>query len=322
MSMAMRVSVVIPTYNRADLLGEAIESVLAQHQPPHEVIIVDDGSTDETQEVTRRYRSLRVLRQDNAGVAAARNAGTSIATGDWIGFLDSDDKWLPTFLRSCLETLDAHPDSDLVYTRAASWSGERILPTRPSGETPGTNPLAKLLKLKTLCTPSSTVIRKTTLLEAGGFNENRILGPSADWELWTRLATRGLRFAYCPEPCVLHRDHPTNMMSDPAKMEAAMLAAVDVIAPQQAGADARRRLMAHVMLRSAVAYYGVGRTREAFHRLADAIRYDLSISLVEPLWVWTLARSSLGSRISSRLRSMKYTALAGFASRYEREHRS
>lgn len=91
-----RVSVIIPTYNRADVIAEAIESVLTQTIPAYEVIVVDDGSTDKTAEVLSRFGDkILVIRQANAGVSSARNVGINAATGDWIAFLDSDDIWLP-----------------------------------------------------------------------------------------------------------------------------------------------------------------------------------------------------------------------------------
>jgi glycosyltransferase involved in cell wall biosynthesis len=93
---AVKYSVIIPTYNRAHCVGEAIESALAQTLPPHEVIVVDDGSTDETPAVLAAFGDrIRAIRQTNAGVSAARNAGIAAARGDWIGLLDSDDVWLP-----------------------------------------------------------------------------------------------------------------------------------------------------------------------------------------------------------------------------------
>ncbi|HET6262971.1 MAG TPA: glycosyltransferase family 2 protein, partial [Chloroflexia bacterium] len=102
------VSVVIPTYNRAHCIAHAIDSVLRQALPPHEVIVVDDGSTDDTATVLARYdRRVRVLRQENGGVSVARNNGIAAASGQWIAFLDSDDEWAPQKLAAHAEAIGA-----------------------------------------------------------------------------------------------------------------------------------------------------------------------------------------------------------------------
>ncbi|MBF0245598.1 MAG: glycosyltransferase family 2 protein, partial [Planctomycetes bacterium] len=109
-------SVVIPTHNRSSWLVHAIESVLAQSLPAREVIVVDDGSTDDTDEVVARYSGLTYLRREQGGPSAARNAGAAISTGRWLAFLDSDDRWLPAKIERQLQWLEAHPGVEAVYT--------------------------------------------------------------------------------------------------------------------------------------------------------------------------------------------------------------
>jgi glycosyltransferase involved in cell wall biosynthesis len=111
------VSVVIPTYNRAYVLGDAIRSVLAQTYRPLEVIVVDDGSKDNTEEVVRAFRDeVRYVRQENAGVAAARNVGFTLARGEFIGLVDSDDRWLPWKVALQVAFMGRHPDVGMVWT--------------------------------------------------------------------------------------------------------------------------------------------------------------------------------------------------------------
>ena len=104
------VSVVIPCYNQAHFLSEAIESVLSQTCESFEIIVVDDGSTDNTSELASRYQKVRLLRQENRGVSAARNAGLAESEGEYVVFLDADDRLLPEALEVGLECLDDHPE--------------------------------------------------------------------------------------------------------------------------------------------------------------------------------------------------------------------
>ncbi len=109
------VSVVIPCYNQAHFLGEAIESVLAQSYPHLEIVVVDDGSPDNTEEVAARYPGVRYVRQENQGLAAARNTGLRHSRGDYLVFLDADDRLLPEAVEAGLEHLHAHPECAFAF---------------------------------------------------------------------------------------------------------------------------------------------------------------------------------------------------------------
>lgn len=114
------ISVVIPTYNRADLIPKAIESVLSQTCPVEEVIVVDDGSTDDTPQVLAGYSGrIRVVRQENAGQSAARNAGIAAAKAEWIAFLDDDDEYAPNRVAVALESIGRHPAAEIHITNTA-----------------------------------------------------------------------------------------------------------------------------------------------------------------------------------------------------------
>lgn len=109
------VSVIIPIFNRKCYLSEAIESILNQSTPPHEVIAVDDGSTDGSAEVIQSFTSVRYHFQQNRGVAVARNQGIELAQGNFFAFLDSDDRWMPDKLAQQLSAFAANPDLDIVF---------------------------------------------------------------------------------------------------------------------------------------------------------------------------------------------------------------
>src|SRR5688572_25029067 len=126
------ISVVVPCFNRAYCLGKAIESALAQHTTPREVIIVDDGSTDGSAAVAGNYgEQVRVIRTTNRGPAAARNIGLQQAQGMWVAFLDSDDVWHPEKLTLQLEALDAYPDAEVIFCDTQTFSnGAVVMPSR------------------------------------------------------------------------------------------------------------------------------------------------------------------------------------------------
>lgn len=110
------ISAIIPTHNRANWLVGAIESVLRQSHPVAELIVVDDGSTDNTKEVVQKYANVRYIYQSQRGPSAARNAGARMASGDWLAFLDSDDRWMQQKIAHQIAFLQAHSDMHAVYT--------------------------------------------------------------------------------------------------------------------------------------------------------------------------------------------------------------
>ena len=111
------VSVIVPAFNAEASLGRTIQSALAQELPPHELIVIDDGSTDRTLEVAHSFAGrITCLTQENKGQGAARNAGLAVASGRLIAFVDADDYWHPAFLKHCVEFLEAHPEAIAVST--------------------------------------------------------------------------------------------------------------------------------------------------------------------------------------------------------------
>lgn len=181
----MRISVVIPTYNSGPLLEEAVESVLAQTVPAAEVIVVDDGSLDDTAARMQRYRDrIEYIRQPNRRVAAARNTGLARATGDLVAFLDADDVWHPEKLARQVAVLNEHPTLGLLATWAKAWPGTfPELDQRPI--VLECVPLVRLLVFNPLVT-SSIIVRREVLDQAGRF-DTELFGPE-DYDLWLRCA--------------------------------------------------------------------------------------------------------------------------------------
>jgi glycosyltransferase involved in cell wall biosynthesis len=182
------VSVIIPTYNRKDLVIEAIESVFAQTYRDYEIVLVDDGSTDDTEQAVRSSFKDRVryLSKANGGVSSARNLGIQRAQGSLIAFLDSDDVWEPSFLEITAGYLAHHEDVGMVST------GWRTLPSGhrwpPMRKRVLHGCLLPFLMQEDLVRTSAVLARRNALLEAGLFNER--LEVAEDTDMWLKIAAR------------------------------------------------------------------------------------------------------------------------------------
>jgi len=219
------VSVVIPAYNHATFLPEALESVFGQSERPSEVIVVDDGSTDETAEVLRPYEGrIRVLTQANRGVAAARNAGAAAASGDLVAFLDADDAWLPAKLERQVARLAAKPELGLVHCGMEEVDEQgRRLNVRLDGMQGWVSQEMLLFRRGVILGAGSTaIVRGGAFGEVGGFDER--LSTSADWDLCYRVG-RKYQVGFVPEALVRYRVHGGNMHRNVHAMAMDMLAA-------------------------------------------------------------------------------------------------
>ena len=184
----MRVSVIIPTHNRAHALQRAIDSVLRQTAPAFEVIVVDDGSTDDTGRVLRKFPQVRVVRrQENRGVAAARNAGISSAAGNWFAFLDSDDEWLPGKLEAQRAYHRENPET-LISQTDEIWvrNGVRVNPGARHKKLGGC--IFKEGIRLCLVSPSAVIIHRSVMENVGLFDEG--MPVCEDYDLWLRVAKR------------------------------------------------------------------------------------------------------------------------------------
>ena len=181
----MNISVIIPTWNRVDRLANALQSVFAQSRPPAEVIVVDDGSTDDTRRLVHsQFRDARYIYQQNKGVSSARNTGIQAASGDWIALLDSDDRWQPDKLEQQCEHLRARPDykichSDEIWIR----NGKRVNPMKKHAKQGG-HIFRHCLPLCAI-SPSAVLIHRDLFKEIGLFDEH--LPACEDYDLWLRI---------------------------------------------------------------------------------------------------------------------------------------
>lgn len=183
------VSVIIPSYNRAWALKKAVDSVLDQDYKAFELIVVDDGSTDETQSLLKSYPAgaIKILHQPHSGVSTARNRGVAAAAGAFIAFLDSDDYWYPKKLSAQVAFFEKNPDALICQTEEI-WirNGRRVNPKakhkKPSGMI--FTPSLELC----LISPSAVMMRKSLLAKVDGFDES--LPACEDYDLWLRITCR------------------------------------------------------------------------------------------------------------------------------------
>ncbi|MYA76735.1 MAG: glycosyltransferase [Gemmatimonadetes bacterium] len=193
------VSVVIPTYNREDRLPSAIRSVLEQTAPPAEIIVVDDGSTDDTPALVRTFPGVRYLRQENQGVSAARNHGIGAAKHEWIALLDSDDEWLPRKLERQWSALERDPRLRFCHTDEI-WirKGRRVNPMKKHAKYGG-HIFHHCLPLCVI-SPSSVLIHRDLFERFGMFDPE--LPVCEDYDLWLRICARE-PVLYVDEPLLL-----------------------------------------------------------------------------------------------------------------------
>ena len=206
------VTTVIPAYNGERFVGDAIESSLAQDYPNHEVVVIDDGSSDATADVVAHY-PVRLLRQENAGVAAARNAGIAVAEGELIALLDADDRSSPGRIAGQVEVLVAEPQAACVLGLETIFVENGItephwISALPRNED-GTS---------TAYPPATGLYRRAVVEPLGWFDIGMRMGEDGD--LLLRIADSGLEVIYADIPAVERRMHGDNLTADEARLRA------------------------------------------------------------------------------------------------------
>ena len=303
----MKLSVILPVYNRADSLGPAIASVLDQTRPAHEVIVIDDGSTDDLTAALAPFKDrIRVLRQENAGVAAARNTAAQAATGDWLTFQDSDDLWSPDHLAVAARDLKgagadvvAHL-GDVTYTGAGYTESlfdikQRSFPAEHAERLD--DPLPLVISGMTL---QGAAIRRDAFIALGGFDTGmRMLSDTA---FFCQLALEGpflvtgksvaeIRRLEGDEEAItsLHRKNAVYARQMSLRGLAALAARRDLSPAQRVLAD---RMQAGAEFRLAQAMHG------ADPRAARRLLWQAARRHPEPLkgWIKSLAAATLGAR--------------------------
>jgi glycosyltransferase involved in cell wall biosynthesis len=289
------ISVIIPAYNQAAFLPQAIESVLGQTYPHLEVIVVDDGSTDDTSVAARSFTDprIRVLHQANRGLSAARNTGLSASHGAYLTFLDSDDVFLPEKLEILARELEQHPEAGLAAGQAipVDENGRRVgrIFDRGLPEEAGRLLLGNPLHV------GSVLLRRGWQEKAGLFDET--LRSYEDWDLWLRLARAGCPMRWVSLPVALYRFHPSQMTREGSQMTAANFAVLDKVFRDPELPDSWRRLRdeaySNAFLRAAAHGYVVGDFAGGMRNLERAVDLNARLlsddgrPLVDRFTAWT-----------------------------------
>jgi glycosyltransferase involved in cell wall biosynthesis len=211
----LSISVIIPAYNAAPFLAETIESVLHQTLVVDDILVVDDGSTDETAAIAASFPApVRVISTENSKLGAARNFGISQVNTEWIAFVDADDLWTEGKLERQMAQLEKERAADICYSGYQRFSvveNEKIF--RPPVE--GYPTIQRLLR-ECFFVPSSVVARRSALLAVGGFSPDPEV--TEDWDMWLRMLRAGCKFTSCPEALVLYRVHGSSITADGWKL--------------------------------------------------------------------------------------------------------
>lgn len=289
-----RVSVIIPTFNATCTIAKAVESVLAQTFRDLEIIVVDDGSTDDTAAIAAAYRDRIIyIYQENQERAAARNRGLAEASGEYVAFLDADDLWAPAKLERQVAVLDAHPEVLVVYSQATVIDGAgrpRLSGYRPRTLGSGPDEPAFMLDRLVLsnCVPMSTsVARLTAVRESGGFDV-RFRYPE-DWDLWLRLASRG-RFTFLAEPLASYRVESEERAAAAVASEPVVAQGLLVIGKASAAGlapELRAAAAGRLYVRAAVAACVLGDVELARSYFARAVLADPGLIETAESLTWT-----------------------------------
>jgi glycosyltransferase involved in cell wall biosynthesis len=280
------VSIIVPTYNRASYVKEAIRSALVQTFPDLEVIIVDDGSTDNTFEVVKRFNDprIRFIYQPNSGRSTARNRGMEAARGEYIALLDDDDLFLPEKLDKQISYLESHKDIDLVAVGARIIDGQG----NPTGiifpwENQPELTLKNCLYACPLLTCSVVFRRKSLECLDHWFDKNISLGEDKDFFL--RMLIAGCRMSWIKEILCLYRIHQRNSQQDAERYNQARIKLLDKIfnlpnLPVPIFSE-RNHLYAHYYLHGACHAYATGQVVEAKNALQQAFLFEPELASEE-----------------------------------------
>jgi len=290
------VSIIIPSYNYAHFLPDALESLVSQDYPLFEIIVIDDGSSDNTAEVARSFgEKVRYIYQDNKGLPASRNSGIKFARHPFVAFVDADDLWLPGTLRAMMTAFNQEAsDCSLVGTAYFVMDGKAVITPKSTYFQHKSGKITREdLLLKNRFHASGIICRKQDLLEAGYFEET--MRSSEDRDTWVRLAARRDLFLL-EEANSLYRVHGNNMSQNTERMKKHMRMVFQCARRRSGGREGGlfwSRIRSFYLYQASCMYHDAGERWKAIR--------DLTASLL--LWPWFQNPNQLHEPSFFRLRS-------------------
>jgi glycosyltransferase involved in cell wall biosynthesis len=262
---SMHISVIIPVYNRVNLVGRALASVYAQNRPAREVIVVDDGSSDGTGNYVRtHFPQARYIRQANQGVSAARNRGIAAARNDWLAFLDSDDEWLPHKLQIQCRALEINPAYRICHSNEI-WvrRGRRVNPMRKHAKSGGD--IFQRCLPRCVISPSSVVVHRSVMETVGRFDEAFCV--CEDYDLWLRVCA-AYAVLYVEQPLIIkYGGHPDQLSRRYPAMDRFRIEALEKIIRHGTLSPADRHAAVHMLLQKIRIYTDGAQKRGRRHEV-------------------------------------------------------
>ena len=294
-----RVSVVIPCYNQASYLADAIESALGQTLPDVEVIVVDDGSRDETGEVAGRFADVTYVRQENGGVARARNTGARLGRGSHLIFLDADDRLMPRAAAAGLELFDADPAVGLVRGRHHDLTSEGAIVALDLPPLPPEQDFASILSFAyNIVTPSEAMFRRAAFDAVGGFRSG--FHGLEDLDLYLRVVRRFRPARTHDEPVSAYRRHDASMSRNSARMLKGARELFDSLRPTVRGTPELER--AHAAgLRWITSHFSAQLVEEVRRAAREGRAYDAAAGALALL---RYNPRELGENVGRKLRAL------------------
>jgi glycosyltransferase involved in cell wall biosynthesis len=306
------VSVIIPSYNTSAFIAETMDSVLDQTFKDYEIIVVNDGAPD-TEELERALEPYRgkftYIKQENRGLAGARNTGLRAARGKYVAFLDSDDAWLPELLTEQVAFLEDHSECDIVYSDALLFGDTPLAGTKHSLLAPseGEVTIKSLLTFRCNVFVSSVVAKRQTFLDLGLFDDTHRYC-SEDWECWLRLLKKGAHISYQQKPLMRYRIRKGSLSANSVKLYEGALKALDKLealgglSKQEEDAlnGARKFLVAEMNLERGKQQLLQGEYKDARENLKAASEYKSN---------WKTRMALLGLSVSPTLTRRIYLRL-------------